>query len=172
MPAKRTSRKRRYPKGFVAIPVNVSLALAALASDTILSADLLASLVEDLYISSIKGYWSLIGATPTEGPLNMGFAHGDYTVNEIEEKLDANVSDPDDKIAVERSRRLVRSAGIFPVITANEVLHGGIPVSTTMKFVVGDGKAVSFWVYNRSGAVLTTGATIGFIGTVFGRWLR
>ncbi len=170
MPPKR--RKSRRSRGFVAIPFFTEITLSTLAQNTALAQALL-TLGEDLYALSIDCLWSLKGLTPGEGPVSVGFAHGDLTVAEITETLDASVSDPDDIIAKERARRPVRRAGLFSGIAATENLNNGVPVRTKLRFSVGDGHSINAFAVNRSGAApLTTGGIVVLAGTIYGRWQR
>lgn len=165
-------RKGTRTRNFVAIPFNEEVALGALADDTVGSDAILASLVEDLYVISIDAQCAWGGHSIGEGPLQVGYSHGDYTVAEIEECLDANVVDPDDKIANEHSRRLVRRLGTFSGVATDEVLNDGKKIRTKLKFTIGDGKNLQFWYYNQSGAPLTTGSFLRLHGTIYGKWLR
>jgi len=40
-----------------------------------------------------------------------------------------------------------------------------------LRFQVSEGKTIQFWVKNKSGATLTTGAVQEWIITVYGRWV-
>ncbi len=171
MPYKRRSRKRSN-KNFVAIPFTQTLSLGTLADNTVAINTLLSNLVEDLFVISVDAYWSLRGMTANEGPLEVGLAHGDYTVTEIKECIESDNSDPDDLIDVERSRRKVRRSGMFQVIAPTEVLAQGEKIRTRMKFTIGDGKSLISWISNRTGSALTTGGSLVVSGTIFGRWLR
>ncbi len=167
--AKHRGKKR---SGFVAIPVSQQITLSTLASNTVIGADLIAALTEDLYVISADLMWSLLGHTGGEGPLQVGIAHGDLSVAEIAENLNANVTGPDDIIQMEKARRPVRKAGMFSGLGAQETLNDGKEVRTKIKFSIGDGKAVIAWVVNRSGATLTTGSLIRVDGMIYGRWQR
>ncbi len=164
--------KRRYHKNFAAIPFSQAVALATLADDTVLLSAILTTLVEDLYISSVKCSWGLRGLTAGEGPLNVGYAHGDLTVAEVKEFLDAELDDPDDIIQKERASRPVRHAGMYQGLAANEFIRNGEMIKTICKFTVGNDKSFNFWIHNRSGGTLATGAVVVIQGTIFGRWLR
>ncbi len=117
-------------------------------------------------------YWALKGATVGEGPIVVGIAHNDYTDAELTENLNqTGMEDPGDKIAQERGRRLVRRAGQFSVVAANEVLNDGKAKRTKAGFVLTDGFAPNFWAQNRSGATLTTGMVVQISGKIYGRWI-
>ena len=132
------------------------------------------SLGEDLFCISVDTTLSLRGIAAGEGPLTVGVAHGDLSIAEIVEALDANLTSPDDIIARERSRRPVRRIGIFAAQETGEsqILNGGIVLRTKLRFSVGNGHDVSFWIRNQSGAALTTGGFLETHGTLFGRWQR
>jgi len=149
------------------------VSLSTLANNTVITVDLISSLVEDMYVISVDLAWSVRGLTAGETPLQVGLSHGDYTVGEVLENLDASSLDPDDKIDQEHARRLVRRVGVFQGTGETDlVLADGKEIRTPVKFTVGDGKSFDAWLCNRSGALLTTGAVLQIFGTVYGRWLR
>jgi len=147
------------------------MALSTLADDTVLQ-DTVITFGEDFYCVSVDVQFALEGFTAGEGPIFVGWSHGDLSAIEVEEALDANVSDPDDIIANEHSRRPVRKTGVFMGLNTNEALWDGKPIRTTLKFSVGDGHNLNIWAYNKSGATLTTGAQVRMLGTLYGRWQR
>ncbi len=153
--------------------------MATLASNSLLSVDAFPGvLTEDLYAISCEINAQVINLTAGEGdPMFLGWAHGDYSDPEIEENLEVSFLGPGDKVAQERARRLVRKSGI---LLPEELLHttmrlsgktGEGLVKTKLRFVINSGKNLSIWVYNKSGATLTTGSSLRFQGTVYGRWL-
>ncbi len=169
---KRRSKSRRRDPNFVAIPFADQLALGTLNADTVVKVQPL-TFGEDLFVLSVDVAAALRDGVATEGPLEVGLAHGDLTVAEVEENLQAEVTDPDDIIARERSRRPVRRLGTFPGLSTHEVIHGGEPLRLPCRFSVGDGHGLSFWAANRSGSALTVGAAnLRFHGTIFGLWQR
>ncbi len=171
--ANKSNRRRGRRSGFVAIPFQAVLNLGTLNTDLVLAADALGNaLGEDLFVISIACDTALRGLTAGEGPITIGFAHSDLSVTEIAEALVAEVSDPDDIIAKERARRPVRRHGTFSGLATEEALDNGQTKKTTMKFSIGDGHNISCWAQNRSGANLTTGGSVVFDGTIFGRWQR
>ncbi len=167
------SSKRRGKKGFVAIPFVAELALSTLGAGVVTAVDALgAALGEDLYCISVDSWASIISHTPAEGPLVCGYAHSDLTVAEVAECLSAELTDPDDIIAKERSRRPVRKTGVFSGIASDENLNNGQVIRTKLKFSVGDGHNLAFWVMNSDGDTLTTGTVVKVSGTLYGRWQR
>lgn len=171
MKKKRNSKNRR---NFVAIPYNGTLTLGTLADNVVAIAALLSSVLgEDLYIISVDIYVSFRDTTGGEILLIVGLAHGDLTVTEILENLDAELTDPDDIIAKERARRPVRRFGVFNQVGAPEQgLNDGKKIRVPIRFSVGDGFNLNVFVVNRTGAALTTGGFLEFSGTIFGRWQR
>lgn len=127
---------------------------------------------EDFFVVSVIASWAERGGTVGEGPITVGVAHGDLTETEIAEWSVAELTDPDDIIQKERSRRPARKVGAFPGLAANEVLNHGDQIRTGVKFSIGDGHAIVAWAANRSGAPLTTGMVIDINGVIYGRWQR
>ncbi len=167
-------KSRSYNRrGFQAIPFTAAFQLSTLADNTVLSADLLGgNFVEDFYCISVDATVALNDITAGEVPIDFGYAHGDLTVAEILEALDAQILDPSDIIARERSRRPVRLVGKFSDGTKTEmVLNEGMTIRSKLKFMVNDGKSIVFFVVNRSGSnPLTTGQRLEISGTLYGRW--
>ena len=167
------TRKRRRDRNFVAIPFTEELPLSTLADDTVLGTNLTGNFGEDLFVISIDGLWTLQDLTALEEPIEVGFAHNDLSLTEVKEALNAELTDPDDIIQKEHSRRPVRRAGIFSgVSSVNRSLNNGVKIRTKMLFMIGNDHGVRFWAFNKSGAPLTTGAVLHVSGTIFGRWHR
>ncbi len=144
-----------------------------MANNTVLIADVLGSdLQEDLFVISIDALWTLLNVTTGESPIEVGFAHTDYSVGEILENLDVAITGPDqDMIAKEQSKRIVRRAGIFAHSSVTDlVLNDGNQVRTKILRFMGNN--ISAWARNQTGSTLTTGAVVRLSGTVFGRWVR
>ncbi len=163
--------KRRSRKGFVVIPVNASITLSTLASADVIAASLIPALGEDFFAISADLQWSIRSLTAGEGPLSVGVSHGDYTVGELKEHLDLQFADPDDKIAQEQKRRLVRRSAVFAGLASEESINNGNMKRIKIKIRLGDTQTLDIWCHNLSGATLTTGAVIRVVGQVYGRWL-
>lgn len=169
MPRKRRSRN----KNFQAIPFTKSITVGTPAVDGFSSETVFTSaLAEDFYAISGDFTVSIRGLTAGEGPLQIGVNHGDLTMTEVGECLDSNLSDPDDIIAREQSRRPVRSLGHLHGIGTDEVMNDGKPIRQKLKFMVGSGHNIDVWLRNKSGAQLTTGAVLVLTGVIYGRWVR
>ncbi len=175
MPYKKryTSRKRNRSRNFVAIPFENEIPLGTLLDQTVVKATTTPNLGEDLYVLSVDGAWTLKGSTEGESALAVGYAHDDLNVTEILEALTAELTDPDDIIAKERARRPVRKVGAFVnSVDSSKVLNNGVNIRTKIRISIGDGHALAFYAFNKSGATLTTGAIIQLSGVIYGRWQR
>ncbi len=173
MPQKRHRKSRRRGGKLVGIPFAVDLSLSTLGNGLVLSANTTTNAFgEDFFLTSVEGVVSLSNVTVDEGPITVGFAHSDLSDGEIQEALDAQVMNPDDIIAKERSRRPVRQVGVFHTNESEENLNDGNPKKMPMKFSIGNGFFLDMWARNRSGSTLTTGAKVSIDGTIFGRWQR
>ncbi len=161
----------RKSRGMDHIPFSVTLALGTLADSTVIVTNLLASLGEKFYFHSITALCGLRDAQAGEGPIDIGYAHGNLSTTEIKENLTVNLADPDDIIAREQSRRPVRKVGQFAVIGDSASLNDGQPLKRAIRFSVGSGHAIKLFAYNRSGAALTTGSSVVVDGTIHGRWM-
>ncbi len=167
MPKKRSTRKG---KPLVAIRVQNQVALTTLADSTVISVTL-ATLTAKFYAISAKLMWSIRGKTANEGPLMLGLSHGDLSVTEIKEALEADLAIPDDIIARERTRRPIRDVGYFMGNDqAQEHLNNGLQVKTPLRFALSDNKTIVGFIYNQSGGALTTGSIVEVTGTIFGKW--
>ncbi len=174
MPMKKGGARRK-DRNFVAIPFQSQLSLGTLADLTAVRISLTSGvLLEDLFIISIDATVVLREHTAGEGPIYVGFAHTDYTVAEIKEALDVDaLLGPSKKIEGEQARRLVRRWGTFRGADTTEIIalaNGG-----NKRYRVGwtqqDGALVQGYIFNTSGAALTTGSVIEMDGVIYGRWL-
>ncbi len=147
--------------------------LATLADNTVLAQNCLgANFGEDIYLLSVDAVATLMEQTVNEGPTTYGFSHSDLSVTEIQENLEAELTDPDDIIARERSRRPVRTSGVFPGIADSETVNQGNPKRTKLRFSVGDGHNLNVWVWNNGGGPKTGGSDLQVNGVIYGRWQR
>lgn len=170
MPKKGGGRNRRKVR-LVFLPVQTTLALSTLGDNTVLKGSLL-TLNEDFFFLGAKLLWTKRDGTTGQGPIKVGLANDDLSVGEIAEAISASPTSPDDIIAIERSRRPVRTVGAFPQIATDEVLNNGVEVKTTLRITIGDTVGLALWAMNRSGAPLATGTVIGIEGIVYGKWMR
>ncbi len=166
-------RKHRI-KNFIAIPFSASQPLLTLANEIVVSANIMnAVFSEDIWIISMDWIAAIRGLTAGEVPIELGVHHSDLSVTEVAEALDAEVLTPDNIIAMERARRPVRRLGLFAdSVPSGMTMHQGMVKRSKIMMAIGNGLSLNFFLRNQSGGALTTGSTVEFHGTVFGRWQR
>ncbi len=149
---------------------NTQLALLTLANDVAVEVTAIPALEQDFEIISTHLLMNLREATPTEGPIEVGFAASDYTVGEIVEALDASPL-RNAGVEMERSRRKVRSYGSFKGQLAQEELNDGLFVKRKMYLSISAGQVTgSVFAVNRSGSALAGGTILEISGIHWGRW--
>ncbi len=164
--AKKPSRRRQPLQP---IKFTISVALSTLGNVTAILAPT-STLVQDFDVISTDLVCSISGLTPGEGPIDVGLAHGLYTAAEVGEALDAT---PTSQYGteMERSKRQVRNYGSFSGEVAEETLNDGEAIRRKMFLRASGGTLIAnAYARNRSGATLTTGATLRIQGTHWGRW--
>ncbi len=155
MARKGRGKFRRYIRGNLLL----SIALPSLAANTLTSGG--SPIVGGrTYVSSVKATYSVIDWTPVTdaGPLSIGVAHGDYSNAEIEEWIEASTGSWDEADTVqtrEIGRRLIRRIGT--VVNTGEslgthALKDGSEVHTKLGWILEDGQALKFWIYNMGSA--------------------
>ncbi len=157
--------RRRY--SLRPVRITPELVLSTLGAATVLKADFVGNSDSQYRLISAIGTWTIRGLTAGEGPITVGVAHNDYTVAEIAEALVAtNAISQGDKIANERSKRLVRIIGTFgPQGPGN--LDDGRPIKTRLNWLFPVGERPAIFAFNDSGSALTTGASVHFMGTIY-----
>ncbi len=164
--AKKPQRRRRRLR---VAATQVALALSTLADDTVLS-EAENAVDNEQFLISVKATYTIRDVTAGEGPITIGWAHGDYSDTEIQESLATSGSwDEGNKTANEQANRAVRKVGTFHNLSAEGVLNNGNPITTKLMFKLQTGISLKFWAWNRSGAILTTGAVCNADGDVFMR---
>jgi len=164
--------KRRPKRRFTLRPVRGSgqLTLSTLASATALTGTMWGAADGAYRVMSVSRTWALRALTAGEGPIHVGYAHGDYTVTEIKEFIENSAAiSVGDKIAQEKANRLIRVIGSFNGLSTNEVLNDGKPMKTRLNWFIPIGTVLNQFAYNDSGATLTTGAVVD--GAVTG-WVK
>ncbi len=168
--------RKRSRRGFQVIPFTANITLGTLNVGVVVQAAII-NFGEDYFALSVDAVWTLTQIDTGEGPLDIGFSHGDLSTGEIGEALDAEVSDPDDIIQRERARRPVRRSGqLSPrdgsLAGGQSQLDDGAKVRTRLKFSIGDGHTLDVWARNRGAGNLAGGMIIVVDGTIYGRWQR
>ncbi len=153
------------------MPFNATVGLGAPTNLLVGASQLFtANFDNEFYAHSIFTAWGMDDHTPGEGPLEIGFAHSDYTVAEIGEALDNTSNTRGDLVENERRGRKVRSCGWFSGQNVNEVLFDGATKRCGLGFVLADGTNLNFWTRNHD-TTMTTGSQINLIGVLYGRWV-
>ncbi len=162
------ARKRRRRGKFIAARVSGTMALGTLSIAIVIAQDLNTGAADNEYFAhSCDLVVGTRGFTAGEGPILIGLAHSGYSVTEIKEALEANGTDFGSPTVMEQNNRMVRDHGLFPIITATEIMNDGRPKRTKLRFRVEDGNDVVIFAYNQSGATLTTGGQIFWNGKVY-----
>ena len=164
--AKKGRRGRRWTSNMKSVRVDGLNTLGTLADGIVTNGTMLDASDEEYRVLSLSTIWTLRDFTAGEGPIVVGYAHGDYSVTEVKECLDAQAAIArGDKIVNEQANRLVRIVGAFPGILANESLNDGKPIRTRLNWHIPDGKTVVGFAWAKGGvANLTTGADVQTFG--------
>ncbi len=160
--------KKSYHRNYRLRKVHVTpaQALATLNGVTVIATGLSAAADGTYRLVSCIGIHSVLALTAGEGPITIGFAHSDYTVTEIKEAIESALSiSVGDKVANERSNRLVRIVG--EVAAERPMLNDGMPVKTRLNWLIPIGKFVNIFAYNNNSAQLTTGGIQNFSGDLW-----
>ncbi len=152
------------------LPYSVSVVGGTTANGAV-AAGAISNTVDDrVWAMSLSGTFGSRSVTPGEGPIVIGVAHSDYSAAEIEECLEAQASwDQSDLVARERARRKVRTIGIFANEAAANTLFDGREKKVKLGFMLEPGMTLDFWIWNKSGATLTTGGIYQCDGRVYAR---
>ncbi len=170
--ARRRPRRRRWTSDMRKVPIFHTLSLSTLATLTVLNANALTTSDNEYRVLSATMTWSLAGLTAGEGPLIFGYAHGDYSVTEIKEALEAeNTIDRGDKVAAEQGNRLVRRVGSFSGLGTETEFNDGKPMRMRLNWVIAEGRTLNYWVYNFSGGTLTDGSAVIVMGDAVIKYL-
>jgi len=125
------------------------------------------------WLSSIKAIWSLSGVTLADntGPLEVGIAHGDYTLAEIVEWITLSTGwDAGNLVSREIANRKIRRVGVFDTIGAggvgsNFVLNEGRPIHTKLGWMLEQDQTVDYWVFNHGSVAFgTTDPNVHILG--------
>ncbi len=156
--AKRKPTKRRFNlRGVQSSP---QLALGGLLANIAIVGACYGNADGAYRIMSHTATWSIANHTAGQGPIVVGFAHGDYTVTEIKESLESAGSiSIGDKIANERTNRLIRRVGTFDGASTEETLNDGRAIKVRLNWAIPIGTNLNLFAYNDGGD-LTTGTIL------------
>jgi len=163
--------RRRWTAKDANLPAFGGIDLLTVANATVVKQDLTTIADNEYRCLSMRMVWTRRGGTAGEGPLVFGVAHGDYSVTEIKECLEAEAAwTAGNKVANEQANRLIRRIGVFSGLGTDEDFNDGKPVTTRLNWLITEGQTIDAWAYNQSGAQLATGAFVMHNGTVRIRW--
>lgn len=168
-----TARKSLYFR-MRRVRVSSEQLLGTLASDTAIATSLTGVADGAYRLMTARLAWTLVNLTQGQGPITVGFAHSDYTVAEIKECLEAFAAiSQGDKIAQERSNRLIRTVGTFGNAGSGlgvAALNDGKPIYTKLNWLVAIGDSVNFFAFNEdTGALSVTDPSLNVQGDIFVR---
>ncbi len=162
---RRRGRGRPFPLRKVRISPRMSL--GTLATQIVLLASLTGTADGAYRAVSIKATWSLVNGTAGDGPISVGFAHGDYTILEIKECLESATSiSIGNKQFQERANRLVRVVGTLGGAGTSK-LNDGQQVKTRLNWAIPIGTIINIFAYNESAGGLTTGSILDVVGNLW-----
>ncbi len=153
------------------------MSLTTLASETLVGQVLTDVLIEKAWLSSVRASWTMSDFTPQagDGPIEVGYAHPDYTDTEIQEWIQNQGSwDSTDMISQERARRKIRSVGMFksPVSVSTEIvyLNDGKPIFTKCGWQLTTGQSLKVWAFNHGSSAIATTVPIVTIAGKANLW--
>ncbi len=157
----RKPRRRRRMGRYIRGNIDLDASLGTLAPKTAVL-DPTDTVTERTLVSSVVATYSIsnMAATTNAGPIEVGVAHGDYTLAEVEEYLELQSSwEEADMIDKEIASRKIRRIGVFdaPVATSGAyTLNDGRPIKTKLNWILTGGQGLNFWFYNLGTAALAT----------------
>ncbi len=164
-------KPKRRSRGFSLRRVRVQqqIILSTLAAKDLIGAGLIPASTDTYRLVSLKGVWTIQGLTAGEGPILVGVARGGYSDAEVEEAIEASNIDRGTPVQQERARRLVREIGVLTATGAGTQgsLNDGNFLSTKLNWLIPIGEQVTFWAYNLSTSLLSTGASVDCIGNAW-----
>ncbi len=159
-PKRRSRKMGRYIRG----NIDEKIPLGTLAPVTGLRQAVGDVLTEKARCTSVEALYSLkdLTAADNAGPIEIGVAHSDYSLVEIEEWIEQTTGwNEGDKVAKEISSRFIRRIGVFDAADLETVvLNDGRKIKTRLNWGLTTGQTLAFWVYNQGSAALS-GTTNG-----------
>jgi len=150
------------------VRITPELNLGVLATDTAITGGLTPTGAHMYRAISIIAVWNVQNMIAQEGPVTVGYAHGDYSVTDIKECLEAQGAIQfDDKDDQEQANRLVRVVGTLD--RENSVLNNGRPVKTRLNWLIGPGHNINMFAFNESTSNVETGSSIKLTGDM---WIK
>ncbi len=162
MAGKARPRKRRAMGRYVKGNLDMDIALGTLASKTAIL-DLTDTVIDRTLVSSVVATYTLSGVSigADIGPVEVGVAHGDYTLAEVEAYLELATSwNEIDMIDKEIQSRKIRRIGVFDSPQGGAggayTLNDGKAIKTKLNWILTNGQGLNFWCYNLGTAAFST----------------
>lgn len=169
---RRSNFRRKVSKNFAVVPDLGNIPLVTLADGALLLSSGGVTITQALRYISSHVWVNILGLTATEGPLIFGLAQSGMTGPEVLEGVNAIPTSQLDLPAAEFAKRNFRTIGQFPGLVSNEALNNGNRIKVRLSsHIINDGAVMPrFWVLNRSGGPMTTGAVIKWTVKHYGMW--
>ncbi len=157
-------RRRRNFNGYTKGNLDIDQSLGTLASKTAVLAAT-DTVIDRTLVSSVKATYTLsnLAEAANAGPIEVGVAHGDYTLAEIEAYLELATSWKEtDLLDKEIQSRRIRRIGVFdsPAAatagTGAYTLNDGKAIRTKLNWILTNGQGLNYWIYNLGTAALAT----------------
>ncbi len=150
---------------------HVELTLSTLAALTAIKSDLKLDGGQDQGVRIKKILYSVAfrGKTAAEGPLWYGLCAKDVSLAELAETL---LADPQSDRDVPASEQVDRRVVMLGSIGSSDGNRDGPGTLQRGKWfwLVREHEGIQFWVFNRDGGALTTGATVEWSSFISGEW--
>ncbi len=148
------------------VRITAELALVTLASDTALTVAAVAAAGGAYRLVTVKASYAMRSMAAGDGPLTVGWAHGDYSVTEIKECMEAQAAiNQGNKVAQEQANRLIRIVGTFT--GGDSTLNDGRPIKTRLNWLITIGQVPNIFAFNEDSGSLTTGALMTVQGDIY-----
>lgn len=152
-----------------------SITLGTLGDQTALLSASGTTMKEPSHLIKVRmGHVQIQALTASQGPLWFGVANGDVDASQIAQAIAVNPdnSRDDDQVALASRLRNFQVLGIIGGDPAAPTIRNYVDITDKeINMRLPDGNELNFFVYNVTGAALTTGATILASMQVLGRWL-
>ncbi len=149
-----------------------AIALLTLANVTAIigNLDIDSTREQGVILKQFKAAFSLVGNTAGEGPIVYGLCT-ELTALEVAEAMNADPQFMDDVPASEQANRRVFPVGIFNS-NANSSEHHDLEEVHYPWKEVPENQTLKWFVFNGSGAALTTGAVATIVAAAVTDWMR
>ncbi len=151
-------RRRRKRVRLIKGNIDEDQSYAGLTNNTAVLGVLSDTVNERSFLLSTECTYSIKDSTVDQGPIDLYWAHSDYTLAEVEEYIENTQGwSEGDMVQQEIARRKIRQIGSFNGQLEGEVMNDGRVLKTKIAFIVNSGQGLNLVIYNNSNATLTAG---------------